>query len=308
MPVDPWAEQPLVDPYPQEPTPGLDAAALARNPAEPAADPSSDAKAAAGTGPARHRRKVVLAGVALVALLASAGGIVAMNQGDDAPDNSRQPSDVPAAFAPQIGPIGNEGAVPDPATVPGNAGGGPSSGASPSVSGKPAASSPGTSVRKTGPAQPPAGQKGAAANGAPPPASTTGPTGQANPSRRNLARGAAVMASSYQSPSRSPKYAVDGDTSTLWESEQADLHWIYVDFGTAWIVTEVRLLWEREATRYRVEVSPDGSAFTTAYETSHGASGWAAINLPSVVARYVRVVGDRPSSRYGCSLREFEVR
>jgi hypothetical protein len=82
-----------------------------------------------------------------------------------------------------------------------------------------------------------------------------------------------------------------------------------VDLGEEWIVTEVRLFWESAyATGYRVEISRNGTNWTTVFSTSSGTGGTAVIGVPSSPARYIRMYGTSRSGGYGYSLYEFEVR
>ncbi|NLU79476.1 discoidin domain-containing protein [Micromonospora sp. HNM0581] len=135
------------------------------------------------------------------------------------------------------------------------------------------------------------------------------PTGRANPTRRNLALGRPVVASTVEGPAWSPEHAVDGDPLTRWSSAFADPQWIAVDLGDEWRLTEVRLVWERaHATRYSVLTSRDGRSWSTIHTTSVGTEGPVRIDAGSSVARYVRVSGLRRSGHYGYSLIEFEVR
>ncbi|RKE10540.1 F5/8 type C domain-containing protein [Catellatospora citrea] len=140
---------------------------------------------------------------------------------------------------------------------------------------------------------------------APPPA-----TGRPNTSARNLAAGRPVTASSAEDGARSPSLAVDGDITSRWGSAfGSDPQWISVDLGAVWSVSDIRLSWEAAyATAYRVEVSRNGSDWSTAFTTAAGSGGLVDIALSPVPARYVRVFGTSRNSIYGYSLYELEVR
>ncbi|MCZ4094986.1 MULTISPECIES: discoidin domain-containing protein [Streptomyces] len=125
-----------------------------------------------------------------------------------------------------------------------------------------------------------------------------------------LSRGRPALSSSDESSSLNAAKAVDGNTATRWASEEGlDPQWIRVDLGAAHTLTRVHLDWEAAYGKaYRVEVSPDGSAWTKAYSTTTGDGGIDEVALPAATAgRYVRVYGTARGTAYGYSLKEFEV-
>ncbi|MFC4338000.1 discoidin domain-containing protein [Salininema proteolyticum] len=124
-----------------------------------------------------------------------------------------------------------------------------------------------------------------------------------------LSQGKPASASSIEDSALTPDLAVDGDPSTRWASaEGSDPQWIQVDLGAAADVTRLRLNWEAAyAASYRVEFSPDGTVWTTAYTASGGTGGVEDITSAAGTARYVRVVGTERGTAYGYSLWEFEV-
>lgn len=80
----------------------------------------------------------------------------------------------------------------------------------------------------------------------------------------NLARNGIATASSQSLP---PDNAIDGDYTTRWAVSSADRpradSWLAIDFGTTMTFDRVGLYWEAAAgTRYRVQVSGDGTAWT----------------------------------------------
>jgi di/tricarboxylate transporter len=101
--------------------------------------------------------------------------------------------------------------------------------------------------------------------------------------------------------------AVDGDPETRWSSAFSDPQWITVDLGSPVEITRVRLNWEAAyATQYAIEVSDDGSTWSTAKSVTKNASG---IDDHQIAAtgRYVRVLGTKRATSYGYSLFELEV-
>ncbi|WP_434445679.1 glycosyl hydrolase family 8 [Lentzea sp. E54] len=123
-----------------------------------------------------------------------------------------------------------------------------------------------------------------------------------------VSRGKAVTASSVEATGLEADKAVDGSTSTRWASlEGRDPEWIRVDLGSTHSVSRVRLNWETAYARaYRVQTSPDGSAWTDVYSTSAGDGGVDDLYV-SGTGRYVRVYGTARATEWGYSLWEFEV-
>ena len=67
---------------------------------------------------------------------------------------------------------------------------------------------------------------------------------------RNVARGRAAIASSYDDPSRAPSAAVDGDGRTCWSSAAGDTApWIRIDLGAAYRLCEIQLATRQDANR-----------------------------------------------------------
>ncbi|MEO3874734.1 cellulase family glycosylhydrolase [Nonomuraea sp. B12E4] len=120
--------------------------------------------------------------------------------------------------------------------------------------------------------------------------------------------GKAVTASSTEAAGLEAAKAVDGSATTRWASaEGVDPQWIRVDLGSAHTISRVRLTWEAAyAGAYRVQTSPDGSAWTDVHSTSAGDGGTDDLTV-SGTGRYVRVYGTRRGTPYGYSLWELEV-
>ncbi|WEK55864.1 MAG: discoidin domain-containing protein [Candidatus Cohnella colombiensis] len=102
--------------------------------------------------------------------------------------------------------------------------------------------------------------------------------------------------------------AVDGDTSTRWESDHSDPQWIAIDLGATYAISHVILDWQSAYGKsYVIEISLNGSSWTTVYSTTSGKGGIEDITFTSSQARYVRMTGTERGTRYGYSLLEFEV-
>jgi beta-glucosidase len=118
-----------------------------------------------------------------------------------------------------------------------------------------------------------------------------------------------VAASSHEG-GNAPAAALDGRTNTRWSSQFSDAQWLRVDLGGAGgtaDITGVTLNWEGAyATGYRIEVSDNGSTWTTIYTTTTGRGGVENLAVAGR-GRYIRFVGTARATGYGYSLWEFQV-
>ena len=126
-----------------------------------------------------------------------------------------------------------------------------------------------------------------------------------------LSRGRPASASSYQPTGANgpqlPSYAVDGDYGTRWASEWVDSAWLQVDLGSVQSFNHVQLAWEAAyAKAYSVQVSTDGTTWSTIYSTTSGNGGFDSLTV-SGSGRYVRVNGTTRATSYGYSLWELGV-
>jgi hypothetical protein len=116
-----------------------------------------------------------------------------------------------------------------------------------------------------------------------------------------------ATASSLENASFPASEAVDGNTSTRWSSAFSDPQWLQVDLGSSQTICEVTLDWEAAyATAFQIQVSPDGTNWTTVYSTTTGAGGTQTLSV-SGTGRYVRMYGTARATPYGYSLWEFGV-
>src|SRR5258705_198598 len=89
-----------------------------------------------------------------------------------------------------------------------------------------------------------------------------------------LSQGQTATASSVENASFPASAAVDGNTGTRWSSAFSDPQWLQVDLGTSQTVCEVTLDWEAAyATAFQIQVSPDGTNWTTIYSTTTATGG-----------------------------------
>ena len=131
------------------------------------------------------------------------------------------------------------------------------------------------------------------------PASAAGPL---------ISQGRPATASSAENATFAAGNAVDGNTGTRWSSAFSDPQWIQVDLGAIAAVDQVVLIWEAAYARsFQIQVSPDGSAWTTIFSTTAGTGGTQTLAV-SGTGRYVRMNGTVRATPYGYSLWEFAIR
>ncbi|MGW5068115.1 discoidin domain-containing protein [Streptomyces cyaneofuscatus] len=122
-----------------------------------------------------------------------------------------------------------------------------------------------------------------------------------------LSQGKPVTASSEENYGTPATAAVDGNANTRWSSAASDPQWIRVDLGATTRLSQVVLDWETAYGKgYRIELSTNGSDWSTAYQTTTGDGGTDTLDI-SGEARYVRVYGTARGTGYGFSLWEFKV-
>jgi len=151
----------------------------------------------------------------------------------------------------------------------------------------------------------------------------TGGTGPTTPPPTTPPPGGAVLlsynkpatASSSQSDANcwecTPARAFDNDPASRWATSSTtgwvDPGWISVDLGATATISQVALQWDPAyAVAYQIQVSPNGSTWTTIYSTASGRGFKETIDVTGT-GRYVRMYGTQRSSAYGYSLWEFKV-
>ena len=122
-----------------------------------------------------------------------------------------------------------------------------------------------------------------------------------------LSQGRPATASSAENAGTPASAAVDGDTGTRWSSAFSDPQWLQVDLGASATISRVVINWEAAyAGAYQIQVSANGSSWTTVYSTTTGAGGTETLNV-SGTGRYVRLYGTARHTQYGYSVWEFQV-
>lgn len=127
----------------------------------------------------------------------------------------------------------------------------------------------------------------------------------------NVAVGKPTTASSYQATGNGAPYpasnATDGNFSTRWASDWSDPQWLQVDLGQVTAISHIQLAWESAYGKaYQVQVSNDGTNWTTIYSTTTGDGGFDDFDV-SGSGRYVRLYATQRGTTYGYSLWEFGV-
>lgn len=114
-------------------------------------------------------------------------------------------------------------------------------------------------------------------------------------------------------PARRPgfagaRFAVDGDQGTRWASAQDDADaWLRIDLGAPATLDEVVVRWEAAyASAYEIQVSDDGSTWTTVADVTDGDGGVDTLDVDAA-GRYVQLQGVQRGTGYGYSLWELEV-
>jgi len=134
-------------------------------------------------------------------------------------------------------------------------------------------------------------------------------TTQGTVSGADLALNRPAFASSVENSTMSAANAVDGKSATRWSSQFSDPQWIYVDLGSTFNITRVKLNWEAASGKnYLIQVSSDATNWTTmATITGNTTSGVHDYTGLSGTGRYVRVYGTARTTPYGYSLYDFNI-
>lgn len=126
----------------------------------------------------------------------------------------------------------------------------------------------------------------------------------------NMSLGKTATSSSNENTTNIPSQAVDGNTTTTrWSSLASDPQWLRIDLGTSITITRVALRWEAaSAKNYTIDVSADGTNWTTAATKTNMAAGARPDDFTLTgTGRYIRMNGTARTSTFGYSLYEFEI-
>ncbi len=102
---------------------------------------------------------------------------------------------------------------------------------------------------------------------------------------------------------------VDGKQSRWVSERETNDEWIYVDLDDFYSIQKVVLNWEGSGAKdYKIQISDDAKNWTDLTHVTDGNGGIVSFEYDgSQSARYVRMFGSEPNSKYGFSLWEFEV-
>lgn len=129
-----------------------------------------------------------------------------------------------------------------------------------------------------------------------------------NSSTPNIALNKVVTVSSIENSSYPGSSAVDGNMTTRWSSAFSDPQWIYVDLGTSYSISRVKINWEAAYGRdYQVQVGTSTSTWTTIKTVTGNTSLTNDHTGLSGTGRYVRIYGTARGTPYGYSIYELEI-
>ncbi|WP_435744264.1 cellulase family glycosylhydrolase [Microbacterium sp. PMB16] len=122
-----------------------------------------------------------------------------------------------------------------------------------------------------------------------------------------ISQGRPATASTTEGSAYAAAKAVDGSTTTRWASAEGNAaQWITVDLGAGATVSKVVLQWEAAyAKGYKVQISADGSSWTTLATETVGNGGSDTWNV-SGTGRYLRINATVRGTAWGYSLWELK--
>ncbi|MFD3942333.1 beta-N-acetylglucosaminidase domain-containing protein [Streptomyces sp. NPDC058579] len=119
----------------------------------------------------------------------------------------------------------------------------------------------------------------------------------------DLARTATAASSGDETPDFPAVSALDGDPATRWSSPAEDGAWWQLELADPARIGQVVLHWQDAyASRYRIQVSPDGRTWRTAATVADGRGGRESVRMDAADTRFLRVQGDTRATKYGYSL------
>ncbi|MFJ8883904.1 beta-N-acetylglucosaminidase domain-containing protein [Streptomyces sp. NPDC102402] len=119
----------------------------------------------------------------------------------------------------------------------------------------------------------------------------------------DLVRTAEASSSGDETPDFPATAASDGDPETRWSSPVEDGAWWQAELPAPVRLGQVVLRWQDAyASRYRVQVSPDGRTWRTAATVREGGGGREAVRMDAKDTRFIRIQGDGRATQYGYSL------
>ncbi|HEV2342594.1 MAG TPA: discoidin domain-containing protein [Actinocrinis sp.] len=123
----------------------------------------------------------------------------------------------------------------------------------------------------------------------------------------NLALNGDAYASSIQGNGTPASAVTDGSFNSRWSSLSSDPQWLMVDLGATHTVKQVVIYWEAAyAKAFQLEISSDGTNWTTIYSTTTGTGGTQSIPVTGT-GRFIEMYGTARGTGYGYSIWELQV-
>jgi gliding motility-associated-like protein len=123
----------------------------------------------------------------------------------------------------------------------------------------------------------------------------------------NLALNKPTQCSSQLSGYESSK-AVDGNTSTYWQSANSSPQWINVDLGSVKSFNQIKIFWGSSyAKKFDINISNDRVNWTQVYTGGATAYGWQTINISDKSARYVGIYCYDRAQSWGNQIIELQI-
>ncbi|MBN2257469.1 MAG: family 20 glycosylhydrolase [Anaerolineaceae bacterium] len=102
--------------------------------------------------------------------------------------------------------------------------------------------------------------------------------------------------------------AIDGNSDTYWQSDYLDDQWLKIDLLDHYHVSQIRIHWgETYAEEFRLQTSKDGIFWKTISTVTDFQGGLFEISLPKNSVRFVRILADKASSKWGFVVHEIEI-
>ena len=120
-----------------------------------------------------------------------------------------------------------------------------------------------------------------------------------------------AKASSLQSPTFSPYFAIDGNPYTRWSSGFNDDQWLIINLEKQKKISSIHIAWENAmAKEYQVLISNDEKNWNTVFNKSSKMKNVHNQNIkisPPVKARYIKIDCKKRATRFGFSIHEIKV-
>lgn len=101
---------------------------------------------------------------------------------------------------------------------------------------------------------------------------------------------------------------MDGSASSRWWARSTSTQWLQVDLGNSYNLNRVVINWYSDYARaYRVQVSGNGTTWTTVKDVTNGRGGREEQSLTSTSARFVRIECRTANGSNGFAITELEI-